>query len=235
METPLETNFCPKCGSQEFESVIQDNFIERTCPSCGKRSFSPARATVSFCQHCGADITGKPSAESSDNQSVAVSCPHCKKDILVNSTSEWVICKDCNQALNVQDVLKSHNDSNEKAGTTSEERKAPFLDSWQTSIGASIGGFIASGILQRILYAMHVTTLGEFVLYEIFVAAFYGVAIWYVVAYYDKLFEPNCPHKISNSIVSFANLFFGGPIFGCIWNMNLTIKQKGISYYISTV
>ncbi|MEY8562122.1 hypothetical protein AALA21_03575 [Eggerthellaceae bacterium 3-80] len=113
----------------------------------------------------------------------------------------------------------------------------PALENWKTSVLFSILGLVASLILIGILtvvirllielYLGDTATLLRNTPYALscastFTAFIYNVVvIVYAAAFYSSYFKQN-PRLVSSKAISFLNLFFGGVIFGCLWNHNLT-------------
>ena len=106
----------------------------------------------------------------------------------------------------------------------------PFLYSWKTSAGATVGGIILAYIISGLsgVLASNDSSLIFSTILSIVILAFSFV---YALAIYPSFFTFN-PKIKNNRGISFLNGLFGGIIFGCIWNSNLTCKKKGISYIV---
>jgi hypothetical protein len=115
------------------------------------------------------------------------------------------------------------------------DEESRILANWKTSVGASVGGFFLAAFLTGIIDRF--STLSTEILFGALIAevVFWGIGIWYALAYYPSLFNKNCTRTASSATISFMNLFFGGIIFGCIWNSNLTKKTKGVSNVVFAV
>lgn len=125
----------------------------------------------------------------------------------------------------------------------------PAIKGWKTSIGFSILGGAASLVLMLVF-----TFVGLFVTACIGVSANQAmscsgvigaiiqnlICIVYAFWVYPSFFKEKPLIKNRNAI-SLLNLMFGGVIFGCIWNQNLTYARnennpaKGVSYIVFTV
>jgi len=139
---------------------------------------------------------------------------------------------------------------------TAAINNVPLLPTWKTSIGLSILGIILgnlpSSMIGQLLPGTSVSYLTYLVLkikYGTFVDYYLGISSDYLfgalflfllfTAYilagfiYARKVYPSYfgekPLLWSNKTVSFLNCFFGGIIFGLLWNHNLTRKQVGIS------
>ena len=109
----------------------------------------------------------------------------------------------------------------------------PLLYSWKTSIGATIGGIILAYILSGLNGALAYDGT-SFIFTTIFSIVTMVFGIIYALAVYPSFFTAN-PKIKNNTGISFLNGLFGGIIFGCIWNSNLTKKRKGISHIVFVI
>lgn len=99
----------------------------------------------------------------------------------------------------------------------------PALDGWKTSIGLSILGCIFANIVCSLPYATYAGWI---------ITIIYGLStIIYVIAVYPSFFSAG-PLLTSPGAISFFNCFFGGYVFGPLWNTNLTKRKKGISHLV---
>ncbi|WP_165246699.1 hypothetical protein [Adlercreutzia sp. ZJ141] len=126
----------------------------------------------------------------------------------------------------------AHNISSSKASTPAISR---VLANWKTSVGASIGGFFAFLALGRSIELVSSTSYGGFLLYLIASFIWITCSICYASSFYPSLFRADSQYSASSAFISFMNLFFGGIIFGCLWNSNLTKGAKGISYIVYVI
>lgn len=142
----------------------------------------------------------------------------------------------------------------------------PAIATWKTSVGFSILGVLAfAWIYLPIAYliADYVSELladwfevalfaspdlafaGMGIATLLVMALFSAPGIIYAALVYTSLFTDK-PKLLSSKAISFCNLLFGGIVFGCIWNHNLTITRgsaatgelrvfKGISYIVYIV
>lgn len=102
------------------------------------------------------------------------------------------------------------------------DSNAPLLSVWQTNALATAGGVMAVAIVN--ILAMQYATLGL-----VLSLLVYAASLFYVLSVYPSYFSQK-PKLANPEAVSFANGFFGGLIFGLLWNHNLTRKVKGSSY-----
>lgn len=123
------------------------------------------------------------------------------------------------------------------AETSAEATDAfPAIANWKTSIGMSVlGCVIASvcgGLIAVGLFAAIVSFLGrahQLVSYEAIMglSGMLAGSIWtmlgllYALIIYPSFFKEKPLFK-SSKLISFCNMLFGGIIFGCLWNANLT-------------
>jgi cation transport ATPase len=122
-----------------------------------------------------------------------------------------------------------------------QSKATPVLDNWKTSIGATIGGLLSllvcrvllstPGVLEMLFYSFGYASIILFFLIAICLDIF---GIYYALTIYPSLFA-NTPKMKSNELIAFLNAFLGGPIFGLIWNYNLTNRHRGISNNIFAV
>lgn len=119
--------------------------------------------------------------------------------------------------------------------------KVPILfDTWKTSVGLSILGLMfasgAGSAFGNALGGLLVKIVVEPSVYEIAMAAcFFSILfllpIIYALVIYPSYFEEK-PILKSRHAISFWNCFFGGLIFGLLWNGSLTKRDKGASQYV---
>ena len=117
-----------------------------------------------------------------------------------------------------------------QATTYPSQPLAPYgTPGWKTNVGFSVLG--AVGIFLVTALTNNLAPVPALLVSLVFAVA--GIA--YAMAVYPKFFEPTGFEGKDSRLVSFLNLFFGGIIFGCIWNANLTNGKKGVSYIVFTV
>ena len=128
---------------------------------------------------------------------------------------------------------------------------APVVDSWKTSIPFSLLGlFVGLPLLALATFAVMYLVgflLGSFffalpipseIAWILSILAIYLVILVLIMIYPLKVYPSYFTEKPllkTSKVVSFANFMFGGPIFGCLWNSNLTNKNKGVSYIVFAV
>ena len=120
----------------------------------------------------------------------------------------------------------------------------PLFNTWKTSVPFSILGLvigfplflIVSTLIGYIVVGMPIsiifgrgTTPSSYVPFVVIVGT--AIRIFYAAKVYPSFFTKKPMLKSSNTI-SFANFMMGGVIFGCLWNGNLTKREKGISYIV---
>ena len=128
----------------------------------------------------------------------------------------------------------------------------PAIREWKTSIGFSILGIVASLLFWIVLVLLfgfliesyvggrfRETTLGRLAGAPAGIVT-YALCIIYVAVFYLSYFKNN-PRITSSKAISFLNFFFGGVIFGALWNTNLTKSRrrtnpdKGVSYIYAII
>ncbi len=136
----------------------------------------------------------------------------------------------------------------------SEIEGLPALRVWKTSVVFSILGFLAI-LLLSVVVSLPITIALELHMGAAAVALPYPVTTIagplsgmvsavlttvYALAVYPSYFRRK-PLLKSSRAISFFNLLFGGLIFGCLWNGNLTRSKilerpkKGTSYIVASV
>lgn len=130
----------------------------------------------------------------------------------------------------------SYEPSRTDTGPTYYGSKPGVLGSWKTSVGASILGCVFSMACN---YSMESTSIqgasAVAVLCAGIIAILFAIfGIVYALLFYPKYFKGE-PRACNSNYISFFNLFFGGIIFGCLWNHNLTRGEKGISNIVFVV
>lgn len=114
--------------------------------------------------------------------------------------------------------------SAESASPSEEHEIPPLLSEWKTSYGFAALGLAAEVIMPLFLASNLVLGLVGSGIWTV-------LAIWYALKVYPSLFTSS-PKLNSSSTASFFNMFFGGVLFGCIWNSNLANRKQGFSYLI---
>ena len=141
--------------------------------------------------------------------------------------------------------------------TTSEPLESkivgfPVLENWKTSVGmlvlGAICGFVFFMVLVLVVSGIQTSYRGPGPLYipasragalagPVAGIIAYTLTLLYA-AFYSTLFSKK-PRIRSSKLISFTNLFFGGVLFGCLWNWNLTKSHaekkrlKGISWEVA--
>ncbi|MCL2529452.1 MAG: hypothetical protein FWE41_03875 [Coriobacteriia bacterium] len=122
------------------------------------------------------------------------------------------------------------------------EIDAPFLRLWKLSIGAAIGGLVTgsffSNLISSVPEALSFSSIEQLVavgtVLMIIALVFVVISIYYALAIYPSLFGP-APKMQSSAAASFLNCFFGGIIFGLLWNYNIGKGKIGISYKVYAI
>ena len=101
---------------------------------------------------------------------------------------------------------------------------APVLRHWKTSVAYSLLGVVVSVLVGFLVEAVPV----------LFLPIWAITSVFYAAVVYPSYFS-DTPKATDNNSISFMNFFFGGVIFGSIWNSNLTNRTKGISYIVFAI
>lgn len=107
-----------------------------------------------------------------------------------------------------------------------------LLDSWSTSYGLVILGWLCSsalGALTRLLPDDSGLSSPAFIFLIVLAIAFTVLILVYALVIYPSFFTDK-PKLRSSKTVSFLNGFVGGIIFGFIWCSNLKKRIRGISH-----
>ena len=117
-----------------------------------------------------------------------------------------------------------------------------LLSNWRTSVGMTILGIVLGIAINCIGAYSYVSVNSDLVVSSTgshtlalivqLIVALAGI-IYCVVAYQSYFTES--PKVTSPGTVSLLNGLFGGIIFGCLWNANLTKRNKGISWIVFIV
>lgn len=134
------------------------------------------------------------------------------------------------------------------------------LETWKTSYGSAAAGIIFQLLLFYVLNrapswlllggsvsSTYTGNMGEgrvialisdgqalltFILF-MFLIVCLGLPILYALRSYPSFFSKKSKLR-TNAETSFLNCFFGGPIFGPLWNASLTKQKKGSSHIVLT-
>lgn len=117
--------------------------------------------------------------------------------------------------------LPLHSESSEE-----EVARGPLLSAWKTSYGFSALGLFV-GLLICTTPILGIAGLAM-------LACWWLGAMIYAFSIYPSFFS-SAPKLHSSQTISFFNLLFGGAIFGCIWNSNLSNGKKGFSHIVYQV
>lgn len=104
---------------------------------------------------------------------------------------------------------------------------------WHTNIGASIGGALAICAINALPFLGDLAPWLAIVDCLLALALVTGTLVYALYAY-PSYFGPK-PKLTSAAKVSFLNCFFGGPLFGCLWNRCLTRGKKGVSHIVMSI
>ena len=129
----------------------------------------------------------------------------------------------------------------------------PAIASWNTSVLFSVLGYVLGkiclGILLILVFSIPTTFIQASIGGATDSSTISGVVqvplaiimlaleLLYALGFYKSYFKKS-PWLKSSKAISFCNLMFGGLIFGCLWNHNLTIskrtqsRMRGISYKV---
>jgi len=208
--TPVDTVESKTLLSLEEQQKSDD------APLPQEQSMQPAQSQEdNLCTRCQAPIE--------DGQEY---CPECVEDVNWGNTSS--------------DFHRSTGFHNP------DHAPAPVLDTWKTSVGFSLLGFfvgfpllilvslLAGSLLFLVALLIVPTPLDDSLAMPLGVAAGWILQIIYAAKFYPSYFTEK-PMLKSSKAISFANLMFGGVIFGWWWNMRLTQKIKGVSHIVCVV
>lgn len=184
------------------------------CPLCGNEIRVPDDQEKTFCSSCGEEILTE--AAISYHQATLV-----QPDDMEPNRSGPTDAPAVPMATEEVVLVTADNVVNSTADNS-------FLNNWKTNVLGTIVGIVLL-LLVNYKLSTSVSSVSFFLLCLIQIAA-----IIYAVAFYSSLFKSN-PLMKSNYFVSICNGFFGGAIFGPLWNSNLTKKNRGISHYIFAV
>ncbi len=112
-----------------------------------------------------------------------------------------------------------------------------FLENWKTNTGFTILGLVVWPVIGGILGSDMVIDNAPIGVLICIIVLSLGILVGgliYAAAVYPSLFTDK-PKAQSAKVISFTNGFFGGIIFGLLWNSNLTIKTKGVSNVVFIV
>ena len=102
------------------------------------------------------------------------------------------------------------------------------ISGWKTVALFAVLGFVVRWVINGIAAATG--TVASIVSVVFFIASI----VW-ALKFYPDFFKNRNLGSMSAEIVSFLNLMFGGLIFGCLWNANLTNGKKGISNVVFVI
>ena len=102
---------------------------------------------------------------------------------------------------------------------------APLLNIWKADMVASFVGLLVFACL-----AVFVRTVDPGIAFAAGVA-YLVCEIVYIARIYPSYFTEK-PASTSCVSTSFLNMFFGGILFGSLWNRNLSRREKGVSHVV---
>lgn len=135
-------------------------------------------------------------------------------------------------------IISSANNREALEEQISHEQLSKPLQSWKTSVGFSILGVVCfCFVLVFFLVMISFFAVGNIYINSIAhskdsicillgAIVYFLLAIVYIQAIYPTILTDN-PVLTSSRAISFWNLFFGGVVFGSIWNGNLTYCSRG--------
>ena len=151
--------------------------------------------------------------------------------------------QDQQRNASVSEASETNQDSKQLPVTTPVTPSTPIpepkklgLPYWTTEIGPSAGGMILIAVINYALNSLSATaqSLGELMMLDLASVVILVATIYYAVKVYPSYFSDK-PLLTSSSTISFLNGLFGGIIFGCLWNYNLTNEKMGVSYIVVTI
>lgn len=203
------------------------------------------------------------------NDSYPVLCPGCRSEVDAPESGNTYQCKHCGQAFVVDNPDMPTSASKEESAAAAQQAKAPqvqtvmtvnkvvnespnsgqarisVLDSWKTSVGFSILGFVLIGVWAAVfgwIIAIGISPALPRMPYQsttgitgvINGLIYSAICILYALIFYPSYFTEK-PLIKSSRVISCLNFLFGNVIFGAFWNHNLTLKKKGVSYCVFAI
>ena len=105
---------------------------------------------------------------------------------------------------------------------------SPLLGIWKADVVASL-----MGALVFACFAVFARTIDPMI--SVFAVGAYLIAeLAYIARVYPSYFTDK-PASTSCVSISFLNMFFGGIVFGCLWNRSLSRKEKGVSHIVRAI
>lgn len=213
--TPIRDGqkFCHKCGTANNRS--KGDLVSASADTMSNKTTSSSKEQQKL------DNTSPPQGQSAQPQYNDL-CTRCQAAVKDGQSR----CDKCTEEL-----LNEALDSTEPKKFTGYVG-TPLFNTWKTSVLFSLLGLFA-GVLMPLLTLLPALIFGIFG-YLVAMMVILGLQISYAAKVYPSYFT-NKPMLRSSNAISFANFMFGGVIFGCIWNHNLTTRTKGISYIVAIV
>lgn len=196
---------------------------EGRCPICGNEVYVPADDEKFFCPKCANEVYTQAAiafrASAAEPQQLAA-----EPAPVVASGQPAQVSKQP-QVTTSQPAMGAEPNAVSSQTAAKQNTATPLLDSWKTSVGMFILGLVCSYGIAALAELWGTEAL--------FCAAllFVGGIIYWTLGGYPSLFTAR-PDVRSRGAVSFLNAFFGGIVFGALWNTCLTKRKKGVSQYV---
>lgn len=195
------------------------------------------------CIVCGGEIT----VLINDGVGKCVNCgvvyPLDSLEVLTRQEGEPITSQDVANVV-VEDSDSSLNRSEGTTQTSAGARQEQASDKptegtsasfqWETPFATSALGLLCSMSWIALASIWLKNGLDGFAFGLVLMVLYLVGAIVYAAYYYPSLFT-DAPRLTSSKTVGFCNFLFGGWLFGLIWNHNLTIRNKGVSYAVAIV
>ena len=196
---------------------------EGRCPICGNEVYVPVDDEKFFCPKCANEVYTQAAiafrASAAELQQLAA-----EPAPVVASGQPAQVSKQPQVTIS-QPAMGTEPNAVSSQTATKQNTATPLLDSWKTSVGMFILGLVCSyGI------AALAELWGTEALMGVALLFICGVFYWTLMGY-PSLFTAK-PEVKSPSTASFLNAFFGGIVFGALWNTCLTKRKKGVSQHV---
>lgn len=195
------------------------------------------------CIVCGGEITALINDGVGKCANCGIVYPLDSLEALARQESELITSKDvANVVTEGPDPSRDHSKGAVQA--SAEVRKEQVSDKntessgasfqWETPFATSALGLLCSMSWIALASVWLKNGLDGFAFGLAMMVLYLVGALVYAAYYYPSLFT-DAPRLTSSKAVGFCNFLFGGWLFGLIWNHNLTIRNKGISYVVAAV
>jgi hypothetical protein len=178
-----------------------------------------------YCKSCGGII-----------QADSTFCPTCGNAIIAEGSPSQEENRYSVPSPTPLNVVSFASPTGAAAFAAPAPARFPALEQWKTSVGMSILG-VAFTYLSTLLaqYIARVSNSLALVIFALILSILFLVlTLIYVLIVYPSYFKEK-PLLTGPSVISFLNCFFGGIVFGLLWNSGLTNGKKGIAHIVYAV